>query len=91
MNRSLLLVTSLAPLLGASQTLLQATAMAGLSVSAILIHRACMTPLRAWLDGTAALLASILVAATLVTCQTLALKAWLEWRHGDALAAGRGH
>lgn len=76
MNRSLLLVTSLAPLLGASQTLLQATAMAGLSVSAILIHRACMTPLRAWLDGTAALLASVLVAATLVTCQTLALKAW---------------
>lgn len=76
MNRSLLVVISLAPLLGTSQTLLQACAMAGLSVSAILVHRACMTPLRAWLDGPAATLASMLLAATVVTCQTLALQAW---------------
>lgn len=76
MNRSLLAVISLAPLLGASQTLLQACAMVGLSVSAIVVHRVCMTPLRAWLDGPAVSLASILVAAAVVTCQTVALQAW---------------
>lgn len=32
--------------------------------------------------------ASLLALGALLT---LALKAWLEWRHGDALAAGRGH
>ncbi|WP_175652307.1 Rnf-Nqr domain containing protein [Pseudomonas sp. Marseille-P9899] len=76
MNRSWLAALSLAPLLGASQTLLQASAMAGLTLSAVLVHLAGMTPLRRWLDGVAGEITSILVAATLVTCQTLALHAW---------------
>ncbi|MCU1721268.1 MULTISPECIES: Rnf-Nqr domain containing protein [unclassified Pseudomonas] len=82
MNRSWLAALSLAPLLGASQTLLQASAMAGLTLSTVLVHLACMTPLRRWLDGVAGEITSILVAATLVTCQTLALHAWgLELRN----------
>ena len=32
--------------------------------------------------------ASLLALGALLT---LALKAWLEWRHGDALAGGRRH
>lgn len=76
MSRSWLLVFSLAPLLGASQTLLQAAAMAVLSLIAIIAHRGCMTPLRRCLDEPAALAASMLVAAALVTCLTLTLQAW---------------
>lgn len=82
MNRSWLAALSLAPLLGASQTLLQATAMAALTLTAMLVHLACMRPLRRWLDGAAGEISSLLVAATLVTCQTLALHAWgLELRN----------
>lgn len=76
MNRAWLAALSLAPLLGASQTLQQATAMALLTSAAILIHRALMTPLRGRLDASCALLASMLLAATVVTCQNLALHAW---------------
>lgn len=81
MNRSWLACLSLAPLLGASQTLAQAGVMALLGVFAILIHRGLMTPLRKRLDATSALLASVLLAAAVVTCQTLTLHAWaLELR-----------
>ncbi|MHA6193434.1 Rnf-Nqr domain containing protein [Pseudomonas wadenswilerensis] len=81
MNRSWLVALSLAPLLGASQTLVQAANMALLSVLAILVHRGLMTPLRSRLGPTAAEVASLLLAAAVVTCQTLALQAWaLELR-----------
>ena len=81
MNRSSLAALSLAPLLGASQTLLQATTMAALSIMAIVVHRALMLPLRRQLDATCTVIASVLLAATVVTCQTLALHAWaLELR-----------
>ncbi|MDU9390136.1 Rnf-Nqr domain containing protein [Pseudomonas sp. zfem002] len=81
MNRSWLAALSLAPLLGASQTLVQGASMALLSVVAIGIHRGLMTPLRSRLDTTSSRLASILLAALVVTCQTLALQAWaLELR-----------
>lgn len=81
MNRSWLATLSLAPLLGASQTLVQAASMALLAVVAILVHRSLMTPLRGRLGATAAELASLLLAAAVVTCQTLALQAWaLELR-----------
>lgn len=82
MTRSWLTVLSLAPLLGASQTLVQGLAMAALSVSAILIHRICMSALRRRLDGFAGEIASVLIAAAVVTCQTLALQTWaLELRN----------
>jgi len=81
MNSVWLAALSLAPLLGASQTLTQAIAMALLSSLAILIHRVLMTPLRKRLDATSSLIASVLLASTVVTCQTLALHTWaLELR-----------
>jgi len=81
MNRSWLAALSLAPLLGASQTLVQAASMALLSLLAIALHRALMTPLRSRLDATGSGLASLVLAALVVTCQTLALQAWaLELR-----------
>ncbi|MGF6594196.1 Rnf-Nqr domain containing protein [Pseudomonas sp. 2835] len=76
MNRQCLAAVSLAPLLGATQTLLQASAIALLSVLIIGVHRLCMTPLRERLDGNAKLIASVLLAALLVTCLELALRAW---------------
>ena len=76
MNRSWLAALSLAPLLGASQTLLQAAAMAVLTSVAILVHRALMTPLRDRLDASCGVIASVLLAAAVVTCQTLALRTW---------------
>lgn len=80
-NRSSLAVLSLAPLLGASQTLLHAATMTALSVVAIVVHRALMTPLRRQLDASCAVIASVLLAAAVVTCQTLTLHTWaLELR-----------
>ena len=76
MNRSWIAALSLAPLLGASQTLMQAGAMALLSISAVLIHRGAMLALRRWLDGLGAEIASLFIAAAVVTCQSLALQAW---------------
>lgn len=75
MNRSWLAALSLAPLLGASQTLIQAGAMALLTVMAVLIHQASITPMRNWLDGLKLEIASLLIAAAVVTCLNLALQA----------------
>lgn len=76
MNRSWIAAVSLAPLLGASHTLTQASAMALLSVTAVLVHRSCMLALRRWLEGFGAEIASVLIAAAVVTCQGLSLQAW---------------
>ncbi|NER62253.1 NADH:quinone oxidoreductase [Pseudomonas sp. MAFF212428] len=76
MNNRVLLSVSLAPLLGASQSLQQAAAMAALSVLGLSLHRLCMTPLRHALHGLGLELASLLLAATLVTCLELSLRAW---------------
>lgn len=76
MNRSSLAVLSLALLLGASQTLAQAASMALLSVVTLLVHRGLMTPLRRRLSPPAVELANLLLAAAVVTCQTLALQSW---------------
>ena len=46
MNNRALLALSLAPLLGASQNLLQATTIAALSLLGLSLHRLCMTPWR---------------------------------------------
>lgn len=76
MNRQWLAAVSLAPLLGATQTLLQASAIALLSVLIIGLHRLCMTPLRKLLNTSYSLFASVLLAALLVTCLELGLRAW---------------
>lgn len=76
MNRQALAALSLAPLLGASQTLMQASSIALLTVLIVALHRLALSPLRRALHGNAALLASALIAAALVTCCHLALQAW---------------
>lgn len=76
MNKPTLAALSLAPLLGASQTLVQAASIASLTLVLVILHRACMTPLRARLTGIAGECASLLIAAALVTCANLALLAW---------------
>ncbi|KDN97549.2 Rnf-Nqr domain containing protein [Pseudomonas donghuensis] len=76
MNRQWLAAISLAPLLGATQTLAQASAIALLSLLIIGLHRLCMTPLHKVLEASASLIASVLLAALLVTCLELTLRAW---------------
>ncbi|ATR84477.1 NADH:quinone oxidoreductase [Pseudomonas sp. HLS-6] len=76
MNRHWLAGLSLAPLLGATQTLLQGASIAALSLLAILLHRLGMTPLRRLLTGIGAEVASMLLAATIVTCLELSLRAY---------------
>lgn len=76
MNRSWIAALSLAPLLGASQTLVQAGTMALLGLTALFIHRGVMVLLRRWLDARPAKIASLFVAASVVTCQSLTLQAW---------------
>lgn len=76
MNDRALLSISLAPLLGASQSVLQAATIAALSLFCLSLHRLCMTPLRRLLQGMNLELASLLLAATLVTCLELSLRAW---------------
>lgn len=82
MNSRGLLVLSLAPILGASQTLAQAAAVALFSLLSLCLHRLCMTPLRPLLQGVQATLASVLLAAMLVTCLELSLRAWALELHG---------
>ncbi|TDF82772.1 Rnf-Nqr domain containing protein [Pseudomonas sp. H9] len=76
MNRQWLTALSLAPLLGATQTLLNASAIAGLSVLLIALHHLAMGALQRWLTARGRVLASVLLAATLVTCLELSLRAW---------------
>jgi len=76
MSKHWLTAVSLAPLLGATQTLLNACAIAGLSVLLIALHQVAMGALRRALTDHSRLLASVLLAATLVTCLDLSLRAW---------------
>lgn len=76
MNNRGLLALSLAPMLGASQTLTQAAVLAVFSLLSLCLHRLCMTPLRPLLQGVQATLGSVLLAAMLVTCLELSLRAW---------------
>ncbi|MEF9899951.1 MAG: Rnf-Nqr domain containing protein [Pseudomonas sp.] len=75
MNRHWLTAVSLAPLLGVTQTLLDACAIAGISVLLIALHQLAMGALRRGLPDRSRLLASVLLAATLVTCLDLSLRA----------------
>lgn len=76
MNRQWFAAVSLAPLLGATQTLYNACAIAGLGVLVIALHHLAMSPLRRWLDAPGTLLASVLLAAGLTTCLELGLRTW---------------
>ena len=76
MNRHGLLVAGLAPLLGATQDLSQATTL-GLGMLALsVLHQALLSPLRSRLSGATYWLASLLLLAALVSCLQLALRAW---------------
>lgn len=66
----------LAPLIGASQSLVQALVIGLLTLCLVSVHRLLMTPLRERLEGFARDLASLTLAAALVSCAVLALKAW---------------
>ncbi|MHC6224360.1 NADH:quinone oxidoreductase [Pseudomonas sp. X10] len=75
MSRFWLIGIALAPLLGATRTLLQAGTIAVLSVLAVALHQAGMLLLRRPLQGLPYLLASALLACTLATCLYLGLRA----------------
>lgn len=76
MNKQWLAAMSLAPILGATQSVLNACAIAGFSVMLIALHHAAMSPLQRWLEARSRILASVLLAAALVTCLELSLRAW---------------
>lgn len=76
MSKQWLAALSLAPLLGATHTVLNASAIAVLSVLLIALHHLAMGALYPRLTVRGRTLASVLVAATLVTCLELSLRAW---------------
>lgn len=76
MNRFCLLITGLAPLLGATGTVTHALAIAACMWVMILLHQALLGPLRASLSGARYWLASLLLLAALGSCLQLALRAW---------------
>ena len=76
MNKLCLLLAGLAPLLGGTQTLPQATVV-GISMLALtVLHQALLHPLRSRLSGVMYSLASLLLLAALSSCLLLALRAW---------------
>jgi electron transport complex protein RnfE len=76
MNRSCLLATGLAPLLGATRTLPEAAAIGVCMLVLPLLHQGLLSPLRAALSGAKYWLASLLLLAALASCLQLALRAW---------------
>lgn len=76
MTKQWLTAVSLAPLLGATQTLVNASAIAALSVLIIALHQLLMRPLQHWFTARHRMFASVLLAAALVTCLELSLRAW---------------
>jgi len=76
MNNRWLAAISLAPILGVTQTVLNALAIACSSVLLIALHHLAMTPLQNVLGPRAKMLASVLFAAALATCLELSLRAW---------------
>ncbi|MFJ4156018.1 Rnf-Nqr domain containing protein [Pseudomonas sp. NPDC089752] len=76
MNRYCLLLAGLAPLLGATRTLAQASVI-GISLLVLtVLHQGLMHPLRSRLSGAMYWLASLLLLAALSSCLLLALRAW---------------
>ncbi|MFJ4456976.1 Rnf-Nqr domain containing protein [Pseudomonas sp. NPDC089392] len=77
MNRFYLLAVALVPLLGATHTLREGTAIGLCAVVMSLLHQLLMAPLRQHLSSWAYVLASLLLLAALASCLQLALRAWL--------------
>lgn len=75
MNRFCLLITGLAPLLGATGTVTHALTIAACMWVMILLHQAFLGPLWASLSGARYWLASLLLLAALGSCLQLALRA----------------
>ena len=71
MNRFCLLVAGLAPLLGATSSVAQGTAIGMSMLVLILAHQVLLSPLRSQLQG-----ASLLIVAALASCLQLVLRAW---------------
>ncbi|HWH87023.1 MAG TPA: Rnf-Nqr domain containing protein [Pseudomonas sp.] len=88
MKRTLTLMM-LVQLLGATETLSAALAMT-LMLSVLLgVFAACMSPLRYRLEGTSALLASLMLAATLTSCADIVAQRWfLSWQQTSGLYMG---
>ncbi|QHG63610.1 Rnf-Nqr domain containing protein [Pseudomonas putida] len=76
MNKYCLLVTGLAPLLGATRTFPQAVAIGACMLVLPLLHQTLLSLLRATLSGAKYWLASLLLLAALASCLQLALRAW---------------
>ncbi|MCU7237032.1 Rnf-Nqr domain containing protein [Pseudomonas peradeniyensis] len=76
MNRFWLLPISLAPLLGATSTIVQALAISLCTILLVGLHQALMTPLRRHLEQAPRLWTSTVLAAALVTCLHLGLQVW---------------
>jgi len=79
----------LVPLLGATPTFSAALGIT-LMLSAVLgVFAACMSPLRERLTGTRALLASLILAATLTSCADIVAQRWfLPWQQTSELYIG---
>lgn len=76
MNRPLLLIACLGPLLGATSTLAQAALAGACCLGLITAHQGLMAPLRPHLGGAARTWAALMLAAALATCLQLTLDAW---------------
>ncbi|WP_256809656.1 Rnf-Nqr domain containing protein [Pseudomonas siliginis] len=79
----------LVPLLGATPTFSAALGIT-LMLSAVLgVFAVCMSPLRERLTGTRALLASLIIAATLTSCADIVAQRWfLPWQQTSELYIG---
>jgi electron transport complex protein RnfE len=76
-------------LLGTSTTLAGALGMLLMSSVVVTIYAVCIAPLRSRLHDSAALLASLLLAATLTSCANILAQRWaLQWHQTLGLYAG---
>lgn len=91
MNKSSSLQNSLmlAPLIGATDSLVSALGLWLMSIVVINVFGVCMGALRSRLLSVTHLLAAVLLAATLTSCAELAAQLWsLQWHHHVGIYAG---
>ncbi|MBC8996683.1 NADH:quinone oxidoreductase [Pseudomonas sp. N40(2020)] len=76
-------------LLGTTQTLAGALGTLMMFATVVLVYGVCMAPLRSRLNGSSALLASLLLAATLTSCvEIFTQRFYLPWHQNFGLYAG---
>ncbi len=79
----------LVPLLGATQTFSAALGITLMLGAVLGVFAVCMSPLRERLTGTRALLASLILAATLTSCANIMAQRWfLSWQQTSELYIG---